>query len=60
MRNNRPKSENPAMKEHAAQDKDAIARERTTEAERAAAHPHRREPAADKRSHTLRRTRGSP
>jgi hypothetical protein len=36
MRNNHPKSEQPAMKEHAARDKDAIAREKTTEAERAA------------------------
>jgi hypothetical protein len=40
MRNNHPKSENPAMKEKAASDKDLLAREKTTEAERAATHPH--------------------
>ena len=43
MRNNRPKSENPAMKEHAARDKDVVARQRTTEAEKAAAHPHQKD-----------------
>jgi hypothetical protein len=36
MRNNHPKSEGPAMKEHAALDKDLVARQKTTEAERAA------------------------
>jgi hypothetical protein len=36
MRNNHPKSENPAMKEHAALDKSLIARQKTTEAEKAA------------------------
>jgi hypothetical protein len=36
MRNNHPKSEGPAMKEHAALDKDLAARQKTTEAERAA------------------------
>ena len=40
MRNNHPKSESPAMKEKAASDKDLLAREKTTEAERAAFHPH--------------------
>ena len=40
MRNNHPKSENPAMKEKAASEKDSLAREKTTEAERAATHPH--------------------
>ena len=39
MRNNRPKSENAAAKEHAAEDKVRIARQLTTEAEKAAAHP---------------------
>jgi len=42
MRNNHPKSENPAMKEKAASDKNLLAREKTTEAERAATHPHLR------------------
>jgi hypothetical protein len=46
MRNNRPKSENPAMKEHAARDKDVVARQRTTAAEKAAAHPHQKDRAA--------------
>jgi hypothetical protein len=46
MRNNRPKSENPAMKEHAARDKDVVARQRSTEAEKAAAHPHQKDHAA--------------
>ena len=36
MRNNHPKSENPAMKEHAALDKSLLARQKTTEAEKAA------------------------
>jgi hypothetical protein len=36
MRNNHPKSENPAMKEHAALDKVLVARQKTTEAEKAA------------------------
>ena len=40
MRNNHPKSENPAMKEKAASEKDLLAREKATEAERAATHPH--------------------
>ena len=40
MRNNRPKSEYPAMKEHAAQDKNAVAKQKSTAAEKAAAHPH--------------------
>jgi hypothetical protein len=40
MRNNHPKSEIPAMKEKAASDKDRLARKKTTEAERAATHPH--------------------
>jgi hypothetical protein len=40
MRNNHPKSEIPAMKEKAASDKEALARQKTTEAEKAAAHPH--------------------
>lgn len=40
MRNNHPKSENPAMKEKAASEKDLLARDKTTEAERAATHPH--------------------
>jgi hypothetical protein len=41
MRNNHPKSEGPAMKEHAAMDKELVARQKTTEAEKAekAAHP---------------------
>jgi hypothetical protein len=47
MRNNRPKSENPAMKEHAARDKEVVARQRTTEAEKAAAHPHQKDRAAN-------------
>jgi hypothetical protein len=42
MRNNHPKSESPAMKEKAASDKDLLAREKTTAAERAATHPHHR------------------
>ena len=37
---NRPKSELPAIKEHAAAEKEAIARLKATEAEKAAAHPH--------------------
>jgi hypothetical protein len=55
MRNNHPKSENPAMKEKAASDKDLLAREKTTAAERAATHPHPRghaaaaEPKSDKK-----------
>ncbi|MDP9089970.1 MAG: hypothetical protein M3O26_14665 [Pseudomonadota bacterium] len=36
MDNKHPKSENPAMKEHAAQDKNLAARQKTTEAEKAA------------------------
>jgi hypothetical protein len=36
MRNNHPKSEGPAMKEHAAMDKELVARQKTTEAEKAA------------------------
>jgi hypothetical protein len=36
MRNNHPKSEGPAMKEHAAMDKDLVARQKTTAAEKAA------------------------
>jgi hypothetical protein len=36
MRNNHPKSEGPAMKEHAALDKDMAARQKTTAAEKAA------------------------
>jgi hypothetical protein len=35
MRNNHPKSEGPAMKEHAALDKEMLARQKTTEAEKA-------------------------
>jgi hypothetical protein len=35
MRNNHPKSEGPAMKEHAAMDKELVARQKTTEAEKA-------------------------
>jgi hypothetical protein len=35
MRNNHPKSEGPAMKEHAALDKELLARQKTTEAEKA-------------------------
>ncbi len=41
MRNNRPKSESAAVKEHAAEDKVRIARQLTTAAEKTAAHPHR-------------------
>jgi hypothetical protein len=40
MRNNHPKSESPAMKEHAALDKTLVARQKTTEAEKAAHAPH--------------------
>lgn len=40
MRNNRPKSENAAVKEHAAEDRNKIARQISTEREKAAAHPH--------------------
>jgi hypothetical protein len=42
MDNKHPKSENPAMKEHAAQDKDLAALQKTTAAEKAARHhpPH--------------------
>jgi hypothetical protein len=36
MRNNHPKSENPAMKEHAAMDKALVAKQKTTESEKAA------------------------
>jgi hypothetical protein len=36
MRNNHPKSEGPAMKEHAAMDKELVARQKTTEAEKTA------------------------
>jgi hypothetical protein len=36
MRNNHPKSEGPAMKEHAALDKELLAKQRTTEAEKVA------------------------
>lgn len=36
MDNKHPKSENPAMKEQAAHDKDLAARQKTTESERAA------------------------
>ena len=36
MDNKHPKSENPAMKEHAAQDKVLAARQKTTDAEKAA------------------------
>ena len=54
MRNNHPKSENPAMKEKAASEKDSLAREKTTEAERAAAHPHLR----GHNSVSLRKKRG--
>jgi hypothetical protein len=39
---NRPKSEHPAMKERAATDKDTVARLKTTEAEKTAAHPHQK------------------
>jgi hypothetical protein len=40
MRNNHPKSEAPAMKEHAAMDKELVARQKTTEAEKAAHSSH--------------------
>jgi hypothetical protein len=40
MRNNHPKSESPALKEHAALDKALVARQKTTEAEKAAHAPH--------------------
>jgi hypothetical protein len=36
MRNNHPKSENPAMKEQAARDKDRAANQKSTEAEKVA------------------------
>ena len=36
MRNNHPKSENPAMKEHAALDKALVAKQKSTESEKAA------------------------
>jgi hypothetical protein len=43
MRNSRPKSENPAMKEHAAMEKALVAKQKTTEAEKAA-HGHTERP----------------
>ena len=40
MDNKHPKSENPAMKERAAHDKDLSSQQKATEAEKAAHHPH--------------------
>jgi hypothetical protein len=48
MRNNHPKSEGPAMKEHAALDKEMLARQKTTEAEKAAHTGHAEAVASDR------------
>jgi hypothetical protein len=54
MRNNHPKSEGPAMKEHAAMDKELVARQKTTEAEKATHAGHA------ERSRTEAKTKSEP
>ena len=44
MRNNHPKSEGPAMREHAAMDKELVARQKTTAAEKAVHASHAERP----------------